>query len=510
MDGGTVKLVFNFKKFLDKKFDVIILFVLFLAVLLTRIPFMSHSLYTLDSFNYALAFQNFNIYLSQPQPPGYIFFVALGKIINIFFNNPNTSMIFISILFSILTVFLVYFLAKQMFSREIAVVASVLLIFNPIFWFYGEIAMIYTSEALFATLIAYFSYQVLRGDNRIIYISAIILGLSGGFRQDLIIFMFPLWLFCLIYQDFDFKKVLEAFIVLIASVMLWFIPTILLSGGLMKYLLVTNSQLGGSMQSTSLFFGANLISQLTMDSNLLLWTISGIGIFSIFILLIFICFNLKRVFNSSILKNSKTIFLILWIIPAFLFYLLLFIQLPGYTMVYLPVFALVVGYVIINLSMDLNKKFKKIPNRYFSVLAVLLCVLFGATQFISTPAGQTDYGEIKAADIHTQYLNQSLMEFNPENTVVLFGSLTDWRNCMYYYPSYETYLILYNSKRTVHLNSSDNNIIWMINPDNQFFHELKSKIEVKTMLLPNGYVLYYSPIENNTNFTIDNLTFIKD
>ena len=146
-------------------------------------------------------------FLSQPQAPGYIFFVALGKIINILFNNPNTSMIFINIVFSILTVFLIYFLAKQMFSREIAVVTSILLIFNPIFWFYGEIAMIYMTVALFATLIAYTSYQLLRGDDKFLYISSIVLGLSGGFRQDLIIFMFPLWLFSIYYRNFNYKKI---------------------------------------------------------------------------------------------------------------------------------------------------------------------------------------------------------------------------------------------------------------------------------------------------------------
>ena len=123
-----------------------------------------------------------------------------------------------------------------MFSQEIAVVTSILLIFNPIFWFYGEIAIIYMSEALFASLIAYTSYKFLKGDDRFLYISAIVLGLSGGFRQDLIVFMFPLWLFSIYYQNFDYKKIFKAFMLLIASTMLWFIPTIMLTGGLWKYL----------------------------------------------------------------------------------------------------------------------------------------------------------------------------------------------------------------------------------------------------------------------------------
>jgi hypothetical protein len=57
------------------------------------------------------------------------------------------------------------------------------------------------------------------GDNRFIYISSIALGLSGGFREDIIVFMFPLWFFCLFYNDFDYKKIFKSFIVLIASAM---------------------------------------------------------------------------------------------------------------------------------------------------------------------------------------------------------------------------------------------------------------------------------------------------
>ncbi len=177
---------------LTKRLYLHILIIFFLMILQTRIPFISKYLFDWDSVGYALGFQQFNIALYQPQAPGYIFYVALGKIVNLIFNNPNNTMIFISIIFSIFTVILVYYLAKQIYSLEIAVIASVLLIFFPTFWFYGETSTIYICEALFATLIAYTSYQLLKGDDRFLYISTFALGLSGGFRQDLIVFMLPL------------------------------------------------------------------------------------------------------------------------------------------------------------------------------------------------------------------------------------------------------------------------------------------------------------------------------
>ena len=500
-------------------------------VLLSRIPFMSHFLYEYDSVSYALAFQHFNISIYQPQAPGYIFFVALGKIVNLFFNNPNTSMIFISIVFSILTVILVYFLAKQMFSREIGVVACIFLIFNFVFWLYGETATIYMSESLFATLIAYTSYQLLKGNNRFLYISAIVLGLASGFRQDLIILMFPLWFFCLVYHDFDYKKLFKALIVLIASAMTWFIPTILLSGGLWNYLRLDHLQLiVYSIQSNSIFFGASLLNQLTMDNMLLIWTIFEIGVFSIVILIFYTYFNSKRIFRISNFKNPQIKFLILWIMPAFLFYLLLYIAKQGYTLVYLPVFALLVGYVIINLSSDLNKKFKILPKNYLAVLIVVFCALFSISTFFSL-----DYGSIQLEDSDFQYVNQSLLEFNPNNSIGFFINMEDWRKAMYYNPSYETYYspnVLNSSSGTtlltmeyykdhqmnlfqghnfvIHLNSSINNIIWMGAVDSEFYKQVKSKIGFNVIYLPDGNVICYSVIKNNTNITINNITFIKD
>jgi 4-amino-4-deoxy-L-arabinose transferase-like glycosyltransferase len=125
----------NLKK--SKRLDLIISLLITAIVALTRIPFVSKFLYDWDSASYGQAFQNFNIAQGQPQPPGYILFIALGKVVNYIFNDPNTSMVFLSVAFSILTAVLIYFFVKQIFSRRIALITSILLIFNPLFWFYG-------------------------------------------------------------------------------------------------------------------------------------------------------------------------------------------------------------------------------------------------------------------------------------------------------------------------------------------------------------------------------------
>ena len=322
---------------------------------------------------------------------------------------------------------------------------------------------------------------------------------------------------------------------LIASTLLWFIPTILLTGGLWKYLQLDHSQIVvGAIQTNSIFFGATLMNQLTMDNELLTSTILGIGVFSIIILLFFTIFNLKRVLTLSNFKNNKIIFLILWIIPAFLFYLLFYIAIPGYTLVYLPVFTILMGYVIINFSWDFNGKFKKISAHNFSLFVIILCVLLGVIQFISPATSGLDYGNIQFEDSNSQYINQSLMEFDPGNTIVFLNYMTDWRKSTYYDPTYETYSytlvnntpgttsqvmnhykdhemsLIEGQKLEIHLNSSTNNIVWLDYDNSQFYKQLQSEIEIKTLISPDGFVVYYSDLKNITNFTVDNITFIKD
>lgn len=449
---------------------------------------------------------------------------------NIIFNNPNNTIIFINIVLSILTVFLIYLLAKNFFSRKIGIVTSLLLIFNPIFWFYGVTATIYMSTAFFATLIASTSYQFLRGDDRFLYLSSIIVGLSGGFRPELMIFMFPLWLFCLSSGNIEYKKLMKGFMVLIGAFLLWFIPTIALTGGYADYSLLAHQQLMSSFTTSSVFFGANIIRQWTMDYNLIHWTLIAIGTLNIFILGIFMILNLKTIPKILDFKNIKTILLILWIIPAFSFYLLIFIAKPGYTLIYLPIFALIIGYVMVKLSSNLNKRFK-IPKTQILVLILLSSTIFSTAQFILYSETSASYGDIKKADANVIDINQSLKEFQPENTLVFMEYGDDWRIFTYYHPDYESfsyYSVKYNGKNgllhyknhsyelsevkdfKVSIDSSTNRILWIVNDNTTFFTALRSKIELKTLELPDGFKVYYSDIKNNTSFEVNNIIFTKE
>src|SRR5437879_8467767 len=89
---------------------------LFSITFITRIPFTSRLLFDQDAVQFALAIEKYDVYLHQPHPPGYFLYVMLGKMINIFFHDANTSFLVLSLIGSGLIVVAVYPLGLAIFD----------------------------------------------------------------------------------------------------------------------------------------------------------------------------------------------------------------------------------------------------------------------------------------------------------------------------------------------------------------------------------------------------------
>lgn len=541
----------------SKRFDIIILSIISLLIIITRIPFTSKYLFEWDSVNYALGFEKYNIILHQPHPPGYILFIGLGKGINWIFNDANTTLLVISVIFSILTTVLLYFLAKEMFSRKIALISSILLIFNPLFWFYGEITTIYPCEAFFATFIVYLSYKVFRGNDNYFYPVSIALGLAGGFRQDLIMFMLPLWIFCLFYLDKSPKRVIKAFFVLIISILIWFIPTVLLTGGYNSYISVS-SNLADSFKTTSVLFGAPIINHLLNDIMLFSWLFLGFGIIGAFLVITFLLVNRKNILKRSFLMNPKFIFLSLWIFPMLLFQILVHSPKPGYVLIYISAIVLILALIFEFFSIKLAKKINLTGKSILSTL-IIIYILINTLYFIypynlhSESTWETQINDMTqdqkitlGLDMLFMYnyekifINDKNMELHlstisniskPGKAIIVIRDIVredqgfSWRKAMYYLPEYDTYYILDDENSAlkgsktngniiinhgknhipdgtntttlkIPINSSTERIIWIMSDKTEFFKKLESKIKINTINLPNGLKIYYSDIQN--------------
>src|SRR5439155_16860981 len=164
---------------------------------------------------------------------GYFLYVMAGKLINLFFHDANWSFLLLSLMGSGLTVMAVYYLGVAIVDRETGLWAAAFALTSPLLWYYGEVALTYVVTAFFNIWIAIMCWSLLQNESRWLYLSSIVLGITGGIRQDVLMFLFPLWLFCI--ARLHWKQVLTAGLILGITVASWFIPMLLIAGGPERY-----------------------------------------------------------------------------------------------------------------------------------------------------------------------------------------------------------------------------------------------------------------------------------
>jgi 4-amino-4-deoxy-L-arabinose transferase-like glycosyltransferase len=306
---------------------------LFVLTIVCRLPFMSKLLYDQDAVQFALALENYDVYLQQPHPPGYFLYVMAGKAINLFAQNGNASFLVLSVIASGLTVVAIYQLGRTLFDRETGLWAAGIAITSPLLWYYGEVALTYVVAAFFNTWIAILCWNLLQRQSRDLYLSSVVLGITGGIRQDVLIFLFPLWLFCIV--RFQWKQVLTAGLILVMTVAGWFIPMLFMTGGPERYFSAVR-ELWYFHNRTFSVWNAGIGSRGHFLLAFLGNTSYGVGIGMIFIFLGLYVFLRTAEWRRT--SREKILFFSLWWIPAFLFHILIFMNpdQAGYSVFFLP------------------------------------------------------------------------------------------------------------------------------------------------------------------------------
>ena len=188
----------------------------------------------MDSIQFALALEQFDVTVHQPHPPGYFLYVMLGRLFNIFIGDPNSTFVAISILFSALTVVVVYYLGIELFDSKCALIAALFAITSPNLWFHGEVALSYAVEAFLSAIIAFICWKIYNGKGSNIWLLAIVMAIAGGIRQNTPVFLFPLCLFSV--WKVPLRKILASVCLFAGVSLLWFVPMTRMTGGLDVYI----------------------------------------------------------------------------------------------------------------------------------------------------------------------------------------------------------------------------------------------------------------------------------
>src|SRR5690349_4241940 len=87
---------------------------------ITRLPFMTRTLYAFDSANYALAVRDFyNVAFHQPHPPGYPLYVFFARVIDVFVHDANRALILEELAWSVLAVVATGMMGRALYGRAL-------------------------------------------------------------------------------------------------------------------------------------------------------------------------------------------------------------------------------------------------------------------------------------------------------------------------------------------------------------------------------------------------------
>jgi hypothetical protein len=355
--------------YLERGADVLMMMGLAALTLLSRWPYRARMLYNWDAVQFALALREFDVSKHQPHPPGYLLYVALGRLLNIPLGDPNLAYVALAMVFSAATTVAVYWLARALYDRVTAAAAATLLAVSPLFWFYGSVGLTYAGEAFGASLVAAFAYGALRGNPRALYGCAVALGLVGGIRQSVLVLLFPLCVACAFLGVRSVRRLLVAATLMVVAVLSWFLPMVWLTGGLRPYLRAS-TQLYGSVVLATSVLGGSLDVTLAQARYVLASVIVGLGPLTLAV------FALPLYIRRTGWGRGDW-FLVAWIVPPAAFYTLVHFGQAGYVLTFLPALVILLSRVLVEVVAAGSERLRR-PNWRWGLTAaalVPLCLL---------------------------------------------------------------------------------------------------------------------------------------
>lgn len=125
-------------------------------------------------------------------PPLYYLFM---KLINLVGGSSEIVLRLPSVLAGVLTVYVIYLIGKTLFNKQIGLIASLLLATSPLHIYYSHEARMYSLAALFASLCVYFTLKALNDKETYSWILlSIVIPITVGLDYIAGFILLPLWI----------------------------------------------------------------------------------------------------------------------------------------------------------------------------------------------------------------------------------------------------------------------------------------------------------------------------
>ncbi len=399
-----------------------------LAAIILRLPFRTHVPVSWDSVQYVLGVLDYNVVLHEPHPPGYYFYIHTAKVLVGVGVEPYTALVLLSLLAGALTVGVLTWWTGRLLGKYGAWAAAILTLFSPLAWMYSTHGDTYAVSGLFAALVGFLCWRLVTTEAEPIWLSALALGLAGGFRATDAIFLLPLWLWCVRGKRTSELALGVALFGLVTAA--WVFPMVASCGGWGKYQVVSGEL------SRWVWSQAPVRSPSTFPTFAITIVMAAVALLRVG--WPFVIFARRKYLPGGLRASHCGTFLILWCVPALAFYPTVHFGQPGYMMLLLPAAVLLASVGLVGFTKMTNSK-------HLLVALGLIVVLNSAFTWGVTVSDDSE------RETNMRHIAHALSQFNPKNTVALTGSpsplrphagqpFLDFRHGMYLAPQIPVYI----------------------------------------------------------------------
>jgi hypothetical protein len=403
---------------------------LFALTLGTRLPFASGQLWAWDSVLYARALEDgFHVdYVTanqRPHPPGYILYVGVAAAVRGITSESNTALVIVSMIASALAVAALFLFARRFASDRSAAFVSVGFALSPLVWLYSEVAYPYTLLALLSIVLAACFAGARGRGTTVALIASGAFGVVAGFRQDLLMIMAPLWIWLVWPIEWRGRAASAGMVSL--GALTWLVPSMVLSGGALAYLSSLFQQTDFVRATYSVL--AQGLPALGTNLGMTLYALGwGLGIFAVPVVGLAGANAWRAIRRRAVAISEREAFLIAWISPALLFYIVLHIGEWGYVLSVLPGL-----YILAAVGIDRIPAVRPTARRVaFAASVIVPAVLFAASPAPFSAAAI--HGHDWALASRVAYVREHYLA----NTTLLLAR-EDFLLVRYYLPEYRTW-----------------------------------------------------------------------
>lgn len=406
---------------------------IFCGVLLTRLPFTSQTLWAHDSVLYAGALErgfhvDDDLRDQRPHPPGYILYVVAADIARGAGLDSNAALVLVSAIASALAAAALFVLARRWVPDAIAIIVALAYAADPLVWQYSEIAYPYTVLGLGSIVVAWCCVAARGRGLRPALLASAAFGIAGGFRQDLLLLLFPLWLWCV--APLGARRAAQASLAMVGACVVWLVPTVILSGGPQDYFDALASQAAYVRDAYSVAAQGlpAFVTNLAATTYATGWGLLAMAPLAI----VAAAFAVRRLWRARDIDEAS--FHVVWFLPALTVYVVLHIGDWGYVLSALPGLYLLGARALAQVGAAGGPRRRPLLAVASGVLVIAPALGFvsGAAPFSATAIADHDRElAARVAYVRTNYAPAATMILTREDYLLVRYYLPEYRARQY-------------------------------------------------------------------------------